>query len=146
MTKRNKNVWQIANSLLLSICVTELLTSCPGRSKPNIMKRIPLVVIALVIVPLTAYAQKSTYSIDNFDFRNGVKAEQPAPAPEAKPTVTAAKRRNARPAINPAAVVASQLVVPTIWTGGPSSNTGALRGYTTGSSEVDGYLIQSGTT
>ena len=109
------------------------------------MKRIPLLVIALVIVPLTAYAQKSTYSIDNFDFRNGVKAEQPAPAPEAKPTVTAAKRQNARAANNPPAVVASQLVLPTIWTGGPSSNTGALRGYTTGSSDVDGYLVQSGT-
>jgi len=45
------------------------------------MKRIPLLVIALFIVPLTAFAQKTSYSIDNFDFREGVKAEQPAAAP-----------------------------------------------------------------
>src|SRR2546423_2194283 len=144
MPKRNKNVWQIANCLLLSICVTELLTSCRVRTKPNIMKRIPLLVIALVIVPLTAYAQKSTYSIDNFDFRNGVKTEQPVPAPEAKPTAKAANRRDTRAGNKTSAVIASQLVQPTVWTAGPSSNAGSLRGYTTGSSEVDGYLVHSG--
>jgi len=46
------------------------------------MIRIPLVVIALLIVHLTAYAQRTTYSIDNFDFRNGVKTVQPAATPK----------------------------------------------------------------
>jgi len=96
-------------------------------------------------VPLTAYAQRTTYSIDNFDFRNGVKAEQPAATPEVKRTARAAKKRTDRVASETSAVGASQLVVPTVWTPGPSSNVGALRGYTTGSSEVDGYLLQSGT-
>ncbi len=45
------------------------------------MTRIPPVVFALLILPLTAYAQRTTYSIDNFDFRNGVRAEQPASTP-----------------------------------------------------------------
>jgi len=109
------------------------------------MTRIPLVVVTLLILPLTAYAQRTTYSIDNFDFRNGVKAEQPAATPEAKRTGKTAKRRDDRAAGHTSSVDASQLVVPTVWTPGPSSNVAALRGYTTGSSEVDGYLIQSGT-
>jgi len=109
------------------------------------MTRIPLVVITLLILSLTAYAQRTTYSIDNFDFRNGVKAEQPAATPEAKRTAKAAKKRTDRAASETSAVSASQLVVPTVWTPGPSANAGALRGYTTGSSEVDGYLVQSGT-
>ena len=108
------------------------------------MIRIPLVVIALLIVHLTAYAQRTTYSIDNFDFRNGVKTEQPAATPEAKRAARIAKRRGDR-AVTETSSGASQLVVPTVWTPGPSSNAGALRGYTTGSSEVDGYLLQSGT-
>ena len=109
------------------------------------MTRIPLVVIALLIVPLTAYSQRTTYSIDNFDFRNGVRTEQPASTPAAKRTAKAAKRRDDRGATKSPSAVASQLVVPTVWTSGPSSNAGSLRGYTTGSSDVDGYLVQSGT-
>src|SRR2546421_9902126 len=108
------------------------------------MIRIPLVLIALLIVPLTAYSQRTTYSIDNFDFRNGVRTEQSAAMPEAKRTAKAAKRREDRAATKSSSAVASQLVVPTVWTPGPSSNAGSLRGYTTGSSEVDGYLVHSG--
>src|SRR2546425_2348575 len=107
------------------------------------MTRIPPVVFALLILPLTAYAQRTTYSIDNFDFRNGVRAEQPASTPQVMPTA-AAKRRDARAANKTSAVVRSQLVVPTVWTAGPSG-ADSLRGYTTGSSEDDGYLVQSGT-
>src|SRR5438128_3080556 len=107
------------------------------------MTRIPPVVFALLILPLTAYAQRTTYSIDNFDFRNGVRAEQPASTPPVAPAAKAAKRRDARAANKQSAGAASQLVVPTVWTAGPSA--GSLRGYTTGSSEVDGYLVQSGT-
>lgn len=109
------------------------------------MIRIPLGVIAFLIVPLSAYAQRTTYSIDNFDFRNGVKAEQPTATPEAKRTARTAKRRDDRAVTQTSSSAASQLVVPTVWTPGPSSNAGALRGYTTGSSEVDGYLVQAGT-
>src|SRR5437588_1103907 len=107
------------------------------------MTRIPPVVFALLILPLTAYAQRTTYSIDNFDFRNGVRAEQPASTPPVAPAAKAAKRRDARAANKQSAGAASQLVVPTVWIPGPSA--GSLRGYTTGSSEVDGYLVQSGT-
>ncbi|HXI62641.1 MAG TPA: hypothetical protein VNF70_08010, partial [Pyrinomonadaceae bacterium] len=56
-----------------------------------------------------------------------------------------AKRQGDRAVTQTSSAGASQLVVPTVWTPGPSSNTGALRGYTTGSSEVDDYLVQSGT-
>lgn len=109
------------------------------------MIRISLVVVALLIVPLTVYSQRTTYSIDNFDFRNGVKAEQPAATPEAKRTAKAAKTRADRGASQTSSVGTSQLVVPTVWTPGPSSNAGALRGYTTGSADVDSYLLQAGT-
>ncbi|MFN2576684.1 MAG: lytic transglycosylase domain-containing protein [Pyrinomonadaceae bacterium] len=105
------------------------------------MKRIPLLVLALFVLPFTVVAQKTSYSIDNFDFRGGVKAEQPAAPPEAKQTPKAA---NVRAANKRAASASTQLVVPTVWTG-PSPSSSSLRGYTTGSSEVDGYLINSGT-
>jgi len=124
------------------------LTSRPSElneTQPIVMIRISLVVIALLIVPISAYAQSTTYSIDNFDFRNGVKAEQPAATPEAKRTAKTAKGRGDRAMTQKSSVAATQLVVPTVWTPGPSPNAGFLRGYTTGSSDVDGYLVQSGT-
>src|ERR1051325_2217108 len=110
------------------------------------MTRISLLVIALLSMSLTAYSQRTTYSIDNFDFRNGVSAPAP-PAPTPVRSVKSWRKRDA--ARNLTSPASSQLITQTVWTPESSSlaatNVSALRGYTTGSAEVDAYLIRSGT-
>ena len=117
------------------------------------MKHLPLLVAALFLSAVSAFAQRTDYSIDNFDFRNGVKAVEPV-VQVSKPTDKAgrsrskaarADKRNSLPSMP-----TSPLVSPTVLTAGLTlssspANLNALRGYTTGSSEIDGYLIQSGT-
>jgi len=111
------------------------------------MKHLPPLIIALFLLAGSALAQKSDYSFDNFDVRNGVKTVEPVVVPPAKPRSGKASRPGA--AKNHTAAMASSLVEPTLWTA-PAVNAlpgsaNALRGYTTGSAEVDGYLIRSGT-
>ena len=119
------------------------------------MKHIPLVAVALLFFATSVFAQRTDYSVDNFDFHNGVKAvEPPAPRPLKSPSGKAARSRSrnsvgvdSNTTLTPAN---APLVRPTVLTAGlsvsgPSANTNALRGYTTGSSDVDGYLISSGT-
>jgi len=120
------------------------------------MKQIPLVVSTLLLIGGSVIAQKTDYSVDNFDFRNAVKAVEPLPlqtrAPAGKSTKRGASR--APSAANNAGRPnsAASLVAPTVLTSGLNPNPtvaspgpAALRGYTTGSGEIDGYLIQSGT-
>jgi soluble lytic murein transglycosylase-like protein len=117
------------------------------------MKKIPLLIAALLLSAGSALAQRTDYAIDNFDFRNGVKAVepvvvQPAKLPSAKSTQSRSRRSATR--IESVSTASSPLVTPTLLTSGlsvgaPVANANALRGYTTGSAEVDGYLIRSGT-
>src|SRR5215831_11493119 len=115
------------------------------------MKNVPLIAAALLLSAVSAFAQRTDYSIDNFDFRNAVKAVEPA-AEAPKPAARKAGRSRAKtisaPIINSSPVIPSApLVSPTVMTSGltgDSAAPNALRGYTTGSSEIDGYLIQSG--
>jgi Transglycosylase SLT domain len=120
------------------------------------MKKLSVITSLLFLSALSAQAQKTMYSIDNFDFQNGVKAQEQSVAPARKPgTDKAGKSSKQKPSPAPVNTSlsnpgASQLVTPTVWTPGLVSNSlgdngAALRGYTTGSNEVDGYLIQSGT-
>src|SRR5215471_3599715 len=116
------------------------------------MKQIPLVVSTLLLIGGSVIAQKTDYSVSNFDFQNAVKAVEPLPIP-----IKTATKRGARKAPSAAnnadpAKSATSLVVPTVLTSGLSPNPvvansglAALRGYTTGSAEIDGYLVQSGT-
>ena len=115
------------------------------------MKHIPLVVATLLLSAVSAFSQRTDYSIDNFDFRNGVKAVEPlvetskSAASKQSRSKSARGRKISLLPNNPT----SPLVSPTIWTpeasvNGSIANPSALRGYTTGSSEVDGYMIQSG--
>ena len=113
--------------------------------------RFPLLIATLLIVSASAFAQRTEYSIDNFDFRNAVKATEAAPVQSPKSSAaksTKSLRRNAAAAkASPVSVSeASSLLSPTLLSL-PATNRGpdALRGYTTGSTEVDNYLIQSGT-
>src|SRR4051812_10576009 len=117
------------------------------------MKNLSLVVAALLLSAIPAFAQRTAYSIDNFDFRNGVQAAAPA-IEVSKPLTGKAGRSRTRPAVaastSPSIMPSSSLVSPTLFTPNVSAtasiaNLSALRGYTTGSSEVDGYLVKSGT-
>lgn len=109
------------------------------------MRNLPLVAAALLLCAVPAFAQRTDYSFDNFDVRNGVKTV--APVAEVPKTVSG-KTTKARIRSVPVSadnsfptVPISSLVSPTVLIPG---NATALRGYTTGSSEIDGYLIQSG--
>src|ERR1041384_2366060 len=104
----------------------------------------------LVLFGTTALAQSQSYSIDNFDFRNGVRVEMPAPKTRIalqdprRPKVRSSAKQTSVPSLEP-----SSLVKPTIlFADQPvrvaSANPSSLRGYTTGSALVDSYLIDSG--
>lgn len=109
------------------------------------MKKIPLVALLLLLVSLPALGQG--YSMDNFDIRNGVRVqERPA-----KPLLEARRSKKGRdvgrqtaPAANVSTTAAS-LVKPTVLFTDSASTASSLRGYTTGNSQVDGYLIDAGT-
>src|SRR2546423_1939800 len=114
------------------------------------MKIFPLPLL-LVLFGTTAFAQSQSYSIDNFDFRNGVRVEVPAPKTRValqdprRSKVRSPAKQTLAPSPEP-----SSLVKPTIlFADQPlyivSANASSLRGYTTGSAQVDGYLIDSGT-
>lgn len=106
--------------------------------------------LLLVLFGTTALAQSQSYSLDNFDFRNGVSVEVPAPKTPIglrdprRPKVRASVKQTSVPSPEP-----SSLVKPTIlFADQPvsiSANASSLRGYTTGSAQVDSYLIDSGT-
>src|SRR5437764_9145995 len=107
--------------------------------------------LLLVLFGTTALAQSQAYSVDNFDFRNGVRVEVPAPtariAPQdpRRPKGRSFTKQTSVPRPEP-----TSLVKPTIlFTDQPlsivSANASSLRGYTTGSAQVDSYLIDSGT-
>jgi len=117
------------------------------------MKHLPLLVAALFLSAVSVFAQRTDYSTDNFDFRNGVKAVEPV-VEVSKPTAKTGRSRSkaARPDKRNSlpSMPTSPLVSPTVLTAGLTvsaspANLNVLRGYTTGSSEIDSYLIQSGT-
>ena len=100
----------------------------------------PLLLLMLVIASAASVRAQSAspYPFDNFDFANGVKVQQP---PAAKPL----KGRRARHLITAnwtpeLSRKAGDLTTSTSMEVGKS-----LDGFTTGSAEVDGYIIESGT-
>src|SRR6185503_20568484 len=108
--------------------------------------KIPSVALLLLISALPALAQSPGYAIDNFDIQNGVRIHQEQPkiaAPNAR------LPRSRGRAIKPTLSVISNdslALTPTLTSPGVSlSDSSALRGYTTGSAQVDNFLIQAGT-
>ncbi len=121
------------------------------------MTRFPLPVLLLLFIGAPAFAQGTAYSFDNFDTRNGVRVYVEAP----KPRVTNSRaRRPSNPyrktaanqtdtpitppddsalTLRPTALVYDSLAASANNAGSP------LRGFTTGSAQIDGYLIDSGT-
>jgi soluble lytic murein transglycosylase-like protein len=109
------------------------------------MKKIPLVALLLLLISLPAVGQ--AYSIDNFDIRNGVRVQEA----QATPQLEARRSKKGREVVSQTASAAkvtptaSSLVKPAVlFTDSASAALSSLRGYTTGNSEVDGYLIDAG--
>jgi len=102
---------------------------------------LPLIFVILAATPVLA--QTGTYAFDNFDTANGVRVYEP-PKP---PALKKQKGKSQSVATNRAgAEDARSTVRLTSWR--PDSANGttqSLRGYTTGSNEVDQYLVDSGT-
>ena len=118
------------------------------------MTRFPRAAFVLLFISAPALAQSTAYSFDNFDTRNGVRIY----VEPAKPRVAGPRSRRAskidRTAVNQNVVGApddpASTLKPTVLTFEPlaasaTNADSALRGFTTGSAQVDGYLIDSGT-
>jgi len=126
--------------------------------KPN-MITFPRAALFILLASAPALAQRTAYSFDNFDIPNGVRVQSE------QPTTRATISRSRRPARGglPKAAGASQtgrvtsvdssqpLLQPTSLPYTPltaavsGADSSSLRGYTTGSPEVDSYLLNSGT-
>jgi len=120
------------------------------------MTRFPLIALAILFCCASALAQV-TYSFDNYDTRNGVRVRVEPPPVQTRVTrvrrpirTTPPQNTGTEQSLSPVVLDSSRsLISPTALSyespaSIPNSGT-ALRGYTTGSSEVDGYLINSGT-
>ena len=121
------------------------------------MTRFPRAALVLLFISAPALAQSTAYSFDNFDIRNGVRvyvepAQPRVPAPRSRrsskvdATSKTAASQNALPALNDPA----RLLKPTVLVYDSvvtlAANAGsALRGFTTGNEQIDGYLLDSGT-
>src|SRR5262249_1278859 len=112
------------------------------------MKRIPLAFVTLVIACVPALAQNTSYSFDNFDTQKGVRVYEPPKVQPAAPKparIGSAKKQKIRSANAPVPPVQpAPLIQPTLLTSSSSADVTPLRGYTTGSGQVDGYLVESG--
>jgi soluble lytic murein transglycosylase-like protein len=103
------------------------------------LSKIPWLIVLVVVASPVVLAQSSTYSFDNFDTANGVKVHvDPPPALKkiSKSTRAAAVASTAS-AATPNVRLTSMSV---------NSNMGlgnSLRGFTTGSDQIDGYVSES---
>lgn len=119
------------------------------------MTRFPPAALVILFISAPVLAQGTAYSFDNFDTRNGVRVY----VEPAKPLVPAPRSRR-QGMTSPANKSASQNLTarddsastlkPTVLTYDPlatstTNSASALRGFTTGSTQVDGYLIDSST-
>ncbi len=117
--------------------------------------RIILIPLVLLFLTTTAFAQSQSYSLDNFDMRNGVRIEEPAPKTQAPPKDPRRAKSSSRKSDKAISLSGSPenegraLVQPTVLFADGSTSVSAslspLRGYTTGNAQVDGYLVDSGT-
>src|SRR5262249_40219473 len=113
------------------------------------MKKLPPIALLVLFFAAPSLAQSTSYSFDSFDTQKGVSVYTPV-----KPAPPRAARRGKTPAAKvennkPLAVTAQTFVAPTLMTFDSSAplaitDFSPLRGYTTGSTQIDAYLITSG--
>jgi len=99
-----------------------------------------LIVLAIMLTTgVSAFAQTAgAYQVDNFDFVNGIKIQQPVQPVTQKSRRSRLTTGNWTP--NPNRLASSNLVAPT-----SMAVPNVLDGYTTGNGEIDGYIVDSGT-
>jgi soluble lytic murein transglycosylase-like protein len=117
---------------------------------------VPLFLSALALTSATAVAQSTTYSFDNFDTRNGVRViSEPV---KARVSITRSRRARRSELTNKASESRQTIIslndpattvknTALLYEPVGTSSLGAaspLRGYTTGSTQIDNYLIDSG--
>jgi hypothetical protein len=90
--------------------------------------------ILLFAAPLVAQ-QSSPYTIDNFDFANGVRIETPPSV------VTPKSRKGIRKLTQTTSLSYSNAPLPELT---HTTVSNSLEGFTTGNTEVDGYIVESG--
>jgi soluble lytic murein transglycosylase-like protein len=103
------------------------------------MKTVSLVVVILIASASTAFAQGgATYTIDNFDFANGVRVETPR-------LPVNSKRASRRARLNAATEQKAGLIESNIRERMADINANnALSGFTTGNAAVDSFIVDSG--
>jgi soluble lytic murein transglycosylase-like protein len=92
---------------------------------------------ALILLSAAAAAAQGTYQVDNFDFANAVRVQSPVVETPKKPErkgkkLTASQNFKYTPAPDALVVLTSQQINP------------SMNGFTTGNSDVDGYIVESG--
>jgi hypothetical protein len=113
------------------------------------MTRIPRAALVLLFISAPALAQSTAYSFDNFDTRNGVRvyvepAKLGTPTPRARRSKSTARQNAMMVLDNPASTVRPTVLTYDSLSASSTSAGSALHGYTTGSEQIDGYLIDSG--
>ena len=115
------------------------------------MTKFSLTTLLLLLTCLPALAQSSSYSFDNFDFRNGVRVSEATPKvrlTNSRPAPRSASAARKSGGIGTALVLppapAISLVQPTALSNLSAGDLTSLRGFTTGNAQVDGFLIESG--
>src|SRR5256885_4914245 len=120
------------------------------------MKKFFPLACLMLLASVPVLAQSTTYSFDNFDTHNGVKIYIVPPAALPAPLRSRRRSRSLQTDIDPAQASSNKapasdlqrLVKPTVLisdsvlTPAANGSTG-LRGYTTGSAELDRYLLDS---
>jgi hypothetical protein len=110
--------------------------------------------LLILFLGMSAFGQSQSYSLDNFDLRNGVRVEEPqlkVKIPSKDPRRPKRKVSGKSDRASTASLTPSlpSLVQPAVlFTDQPvtiaSASSPKLRGYTTGSAQVDSYLVDSG--
>ncbi len=120
------------------------------------MTRFPLATLLLIFIAVPALSQSASYPFDNFDTRNGVQVyvepATPLPSPRSRrgkkndPSNKTAANHSIVTTPNDAAATLKRTVMSYApLTTSSLNNDSPLRGYTTGSAQVDGYMIDAGT-
>jgi hypothetical protein len=112
-------------------------------------RRIPFVVVLVILTAPAAFAQNAAYSFDNFDTRNGIKVHTEPVRPQPLVVKPAPGSRRSRVAsASTDGTQTSMSVQRTSLSFEPVLNgslASSLRGFTTGNAQVDGYIMDSAT-
>ena len=111
-------------------------------------RRIPFIVLLVILTAPAVFAQNAAYSFDNFDTRNGIKIQtevvrnQPL---EAKRAPGSRRSRAAAASTDAEPWTSVQRTSLSFEPMTARSLASSLRGFTTGNAQVDGYITDSAT-